>query len=94
LEHLCEKLGIDTILSGIAQGHDRLQFDFERSMFSMVASRFLEPISKLGLFDRLLDRFYHGLFDNEIELKYLYRSLDLLSSHKEEIEKKVCIKSD
>jgi transposase len=89
LEHLYEKLGISTILSGIAQSHDRLQFDFERAVFSMVASRFMEPISKLGLFDRLLDRFYPGLFNNEIELQHLYRSLDLLSSHKEEIEKKL-----
>lgn len=88
LEHLYEKLGIGTILSGIAQGHVCLQYDFERVVFSMVASRFMEPISKLGLFDRLLDRFYPGLFENEIELQHFYRSLDLLSSHKEEIEKK------
>jgi len=89
LEHLYEKLGIGTILSGIAQGHVRLQFDFERVVFSMVASRFMEPISKLGLFDRMLDRFYPGLFENEIELQHFYRSLDLLSNHKEEIEKKL-----
>jgi transposase len=89
LEHLSEKLGISTILYGIAQGHDRLRFDFERAVFSMVVSRFMEPISKLGLFDRMLDRFYPGLFDNEIELQHLYRSLDLLSVHKEEIEKKL-----
>jgi len=89
LEQLTQRLGISSILSGIAQGHDRLQFDFERAVFSMVASRFMEPVSKLGLADRLLEKFYPGLFDNQIELQHLYRSLDLLSSHKEEIERKL-----
>jgi len=89
IEHLTGQLGISKILSGIAQSHDRLQFNFERAVFSMVASRFMEPISKLGLFDRMLDRFYPGLFDNDIELQHLYRSLDLLSAHKEEIERKL-----
>lgn len=89
MEHMTKKLGISEILAGIAQSHDRLQFDFERAVFSMVASRFMEPASKLGLFDRIMDRFYPELFDNDIELQHLYRSLDLLSTHKEEIEKKL-----
>ena len=89
MEHMTDKLGIREVLAGIAKSHDRLQFDFERAVFSMVASRFMEPVSKLGLFDRILDRFYPGLFENEIELQHLYRSLDLLSTHKEEIERKL-----
>lgn len=89
MEHMTEKLGIREVLAGIARSHDRLQFDFERAVFSMVTSRFMEPVSKLGLFDRMLDRFYPGLFENEIELQHLYRSLDLLSTHKEEIERKL-----
>lgn len=89
MEHMTEKLGIKEVLSVIAKSHNRLQFDFERAVFSMVASRFMEPVSKLGLFDRMLDRFYPGLFENEIGLQHLYRSLDLLSSHKEEIERKL-----
>ena len=89
MEHMTEKLGIREVLAGIAKSHDRLQFDFKRAVFSMVVSRFMEPVSKLGLFDRILDRFYPGLFENEIELQHLYRSLDLLSTHKEEIERKL-----
>lgn len=89
MEHMTERLGIREILASIARSHDRLQFDFERAVFSMVTSRFMEPVSKLGLFDRMLDRFYPGLFENEIELQHLYRSLDLLSTHKEEIERKL-----
>ncbi|MDD5508240.1 MAG: IS1634 family transposase [Bacteroidales bacterium] len=89
MEHMSEKLGIRQVLSSIAQSHNRLQFDFERAVFSMVTSRFMEPVSKLGLFDRMLDRFYPGLFENQIELQHLYRSLDLLSIHKEEIERKL-----
>ncbi len=81
LEHMANQLGISSVLSGIAQKHDRLQFNFEKAVFSMVVSRFMEPISKLGLWDRMLDRFYPGLFDNEIELHHLYSSLDLLSTH-------------
>ena len=89
LQHMADQLGISNVLSGIAQKHDRLQFNFERAVFSMVVSRFMEPISKLGLWDRMLDRFYPGLFDNEIELHHFYRSLDLLSTHKEDIEKQL-----
>jgi transposase len=89
MEQLVEKLGIRQVLSGIAKSHERLRFDFERAVFSMITSRFMEPVSKLGLFDRMLDRFYPGLFENEIELQHLYRSLDLLSTHKEEIERKL-----
>lgn len=89
MEHMTKKLGISDILSGIAKSHDRLQFDFERAVFSMIVSRFMEPASKLSLFDRIMDRFYPGLFDNNIELQHLYRSLDMLSKHKEEIEKKL-----
>jgi transposase len=89
LQHMTEQLGISNVLSGIAQRHDRLQFSFERAVFSMIVSRFMEPISKLGLCERMLDRFYPGLFDNDIELQHLYRSLDLLSIHKEEIEKQL-----
>jgi transposase len=89
LQHMAEQLGISNVLSGIAQKHDRLQFSFERAVFSMIVSRFMEPISKLGLWDRMLDRFYPGLFDNDIELHHLYRSLDLLCTHKEDIEKQL-----
>jgi len=89
LQYMSEQLGISNVLSDIAQKHDRLQFNFERAVFSMVVSRFMEPISKLGLWDRMLDRFYPGLFDNDIELHHLYRSLDLLSIHKEDIEKQL-----
>lgn len=89
VQHMSEHLGISNVLSGIAQKHDRLQFDFERAVFSMVVSRCMEPISKLGLWDRMMDRFYPGLFDNDIKLHHLYRSLDLLSTHKEDIEKQL-----
>lgn len=89
LQHMTDQLGISAVLSGIAQRHDRLQFNFEKAVFSMIVSRFMEPISKLGLWERMLDRFYPGLFDNDIELHHLYRSLDLLSTHKEDIEKQL-----
>lgn len=89
LEQLTQRLGIGEVLTHIARGHDRLQFDFERAVFSMIASRFMEPISKLGFYDRILDRFYPGLFEHKIDLQHLYRSLDLLSIHKEEIEKRL-----
>lgn len=55
MEHMTEKLGISEVLTGLGRSHERLQFDFERAVFSMIASRFMEPVSKLGLFDRMLD---------------------------------------
>lgn len=87
LERMLEGLGIKTILQSILSRHKRLQFDFEKVVFTQLCSRFIKPVSKLSLYDNWVSRMYPGLIDHHIDLQHIYRSLDILAIHKEEIEK-------
>jgi len=86
LERVMEDLGIEKIAKQIGSSHDRLGFDIQKTLFTLIASRWVEPVSKLELYDRWIDRFYPVLVDNTVKLHQLYRCLDILAKHKEEIE--------
>ena len=45
LETMMERLGIFDALAMIQDNHPRLTFDFQRVIFSLVASRFIKPVS-------------------------------------------------
>ena len=86
LQRMAESLGIENILKQIADKHERLTIDFYNIIFSLIASRFIRPMSKLGFYEHILDRLYPGIVSSDIDLQHIYRSMDLLSEHKEEIE--------
>ncbi len=86
LQRMAERLGIEKILKQIAGKHERLTFDFYNIVFSLIASRFIRPMSKLGFYEHILDRLYPGIVSYDIDLQHIYRSMDLLNEHKEEIE--------
>lgn len=87
IQHIFKHFGIGKLLSAIAAQHPQLQFNFERIIFTMIVCRFLGPGSKLKIFEYWQDRLYPGLLAGKDELHHLYRALDLLSQHKEQIEK-------
>jgi transposase len=87
LERMMSQLGITEVLRKLSRDHKKLQFDLEKVVFTQVCSRFIEPVSKLALYDNWLERLYPGMIDHDIELQHIYRSLDLLARHKEEIER-------
>ena len=87
LERLVETLGIKSVLQSIFSQHKRLRFDFEKVVFTQLCSRFIKPVSKLALYDNWVSRMYPELIDHQIDLQHIYRSLDILADHKEEIEK-------
>lgn len=58
LHDLLKSLGIDTVLSKIETAHPKLEFDFEKSVFTQLCGRFIKPGSKLALYDKLLDRMF------------------------------------
>jgi transposase len=87
LERLFERSGIDTILSAVAAQHPKLGFDLKKLAFTMIASRFIKPGSKLKVYEHWQHRFYPEMIEREIGLHQLYRVLDILAEHKEEIEK-------
>jgi transposase len=84
---MLENLGIKVILQNVLLQHKRLRFDFEKVVFTQLCSRFIKPVSKLALYDNWVSRMYPELIDHQLDLQHIYRSLDILADHKEEIEK-------
>src|SRR3990167_3016365 len=86
LQHIFKRFGIEQLLLNIASQHPQLHFNFVRIIFTMIVCRFLRPGSKLKIFEHWQDRLYPELLAGKDELHHLYRALDLLCKHKEQIE--------
>jgi transposase len=86
LDRLMEQLGINQVIDAIVQQHDRVRINIRKVLFTLIASRFIKPVSKLALHDRWIERLYPEMVDHDLPLHHMYRSLDLLATHKEEIE--------
>jgi transposase len=86
LDRLMEQLGINQVIDAIVQQHDRVKINIRKVLFTLIASRFIKPVSKLALHDRWIERLYPEMVDHDLPLQHMYRSLDLLATHKEEIE--------
>jgi transposase len=86
LDRMMEELGIYKILEQVQANHKKLQFDLIKVIFAQICSRFVRPVSKLALYDNWMERLYPLMVDHSIELQHIYRSLDLLAMHKEDIE--------
>ena len=87
LQHIFDRFGIKHVLSDIAAQHPQLQFDFVRIVFTMIVCRFLKPCSKLKIFEYWQTKLYPEIVSGTEELHHLYRALNLLSQHKEDIER-------
>jgi transposase len=87
LDSLLKSLGIDAVIAKIRNAHPKLEFDFEASVFTQLCGRFIKPCSKLAFYDKLLDRMFPGMVNTDIALHHIYRTLDVLADHKEEIER-------
>ncbi len=86
IQKMMDELGMHKCLTIIQKQHPKIEFDFPKVVFTQICSRFLKPVSKLSLYDNWLQRMYPKMIDHEIGLQHIYRSLDLLSKHKEDIE--------
>jgi transposase len=86
LERLFERSGIDDVLQSIAGRHPKLGFDLRSLVFAMAAARFVRPGSKLKVYEHWQNRLYPKLVEPNIGLHQLYRALDVLHEHKDEIE--------
>ena len=86
IEHLFTRFGIDSILSEITRKHPRMSLDFARIVFTLVVTRFIRPCSKLKVFEFWQDKLYPPMLAGKDDLHQIYRTLDLLCTHKEDIE--------
>src|SRR3990172_5077705 len=87
LDAVMERWGILKIIDQIAAGHSKLLYDFRKTIFTLILSRFIQPVSKLSLYDNWLKKLYPEKIDPDVQLHQIYRSLDLLAAEKEAIEK-------
>jgi transposase len=87
LNRIFESSGLDGVLDSIVAKHPKLGFDLKALVFTMVAARFVKPGSKLKVYEHWQRRLYPKMVVPNIELHQLYRALDLLCAHKDDIEK-------
>ena len=87
LEELFETLKLNSTLKKISDEHKKISFDLRKIIFTLVASRFVEPGSKLKVFEHWQKRFYPEMLESDLKLHTFYRAMDLLAQHKEDIEK-------
>lgn len=86
LDRLFKDSGIDYALKKASNKHPKLGFDLKRLVFTMVATRFVKPGSKLKVYEHWQKKLYPEMIETKIGLHQLYRALDVLALHKEEIE--------
>jgi len=87
LQHIFAQFGIPALLDNIMHKHPQLKFNFTRIIFTLIACRFVNPSSKLKVFEHWQDKLYPELLSGKDELHHFYRALDLLSRHKDDIER-------
>jgi len=91
IDKLWNVLSLDKVFSRIKKKH-KTEFDFVKAVKLMILNRICDPKSKLGIIE-----WKKSLYPEEsykgIELQHLYRSLDILSNYKENIEENLYEKS-
>ena len=87
LRRIFKESGIDDILKSLQREHPQLGFDVRTLVFTMVAARFVRPGSKLKVYEHWQNQLYPKLVQRDIALHQLYRTLDVLHAHKDEIER-------
>ena len=87
IEELWERLGIGTALREAAKASG-CKVPYERALLAMTANRLCEPESKLGVWDRWLQRVYLPSC-RKLKLAHMYEAMDLFYEHSEEVEKSV-----
>jgi transposase len=87
IEALWERLGIGKVLREVIQQSD-CQVSYERALLAMTANRLCEPESKLGVWDRWLEKVYLPSCQ-ELRLHQMYEAMDLLYEHSERVEEAI-----
>jgi transposase len=87
IETLWERLGIGKVLREVIQQSD-CQVPYERALLAMTANRLCEPESKLGVWDRWLEKVYLPSCQ-ELKLHQMYEAMDLLYEHMEKVEEAI-----
>ncbi len=87
IDTIFKQLNLYELLTDLKQKHPKVGFDLMKIVFTLVVNRFIEPCSKLKLYSHWQKLFYPDFLEKDIKIDDIYRSLDILSKHKEDIEK-------
>jgi transposase len=87
IEALWEKLGVGEALRAAAE-RSGCKVPYERALLAMTANRLCEPESKLGVWDRWLEK-VHLPTCRGLKLAQMYEAMDLLHKHSATIEERV-----
>ena len=85
---LWEELGIGAVLRGLEQPGPR-RAPHELALFTMVANRLAEPLSKLACYEHWVPERVYFPEAEELTLEHLYFALDFLDTHSEAIEREI-----
>ena len=85
LEALWQRLGLVDIIADQLKGRT-LDFAVERALFAMVANRACAPCSQLYCYEQWLREDVRIAGTDTLDLHHLYRAMDVLEAHKEDIE--------
>ena len=86
LEALWKRLELDKLIARLSEGR-KYEFSLERALFAMITNRCIAPCSKLYCHEQWLRKDVWMEGSEELEVQHLYRAMDFLIEHKEEIEK-------
>jgi transposase len=87
IEALWERLGIGETLRRLCR-EKGCTVPYERALLAMVANRLCEPESKLGVWDRWLEKVYMPSCRG-LKLAQMYEAMDVLHKHREAVEETV-----
>jgi transposase len=87
IETLWERLGIGKLFKTICKTQ-KLKVPYERALLAMVANRLCEPESKLGVWDRWLEKVYMPSCGS-LKLENMYEAMDLFYEHASEFEEHI-----
>jgi transposase len=88
VDALWRELGIDKVLAELLRKQGTRQ-PFDRALLAMVTNRTHEPLSKLYCREQWLTEEVFLPGQESIDLHHLYRAMDFLEAHKEDVEKEV-----
>ena len=74
LQKLFEQLGVNKALKKITDSHEKLQFDLQKVIFTLISGRFIHPSSKLKVYEHWQRSLYPEIIDGELSLQPIYRS--------------------
>jgi len=80
--NMWKRLELDSLMSALKAKHSRQTYDLNNVTFRTSVQRLLDPVSKKATYDN--QETFYGL--PRVELQHIYRSLEVLAEHKDEIE--------